>query len=69
MTFGVSQDADQTELLEEFSYKFAYDMQDGLTMTDKHGNSIQLPASQASQVSQPMCCFASLYYLGRMSCI
>jgi hypothetical protein len=50
MSFGVSQDAAQTQLLEEFTYKFSYDMPNTLNVTDRHGNSIELPTSQASQV-------------------
>lgn len=50
MSFGVCQDAAQTELLEEFVYNFTYDMPDSLRMTDKHGNDVQLnTSSQGSQ--------------------
>ncbi len=56
MSFGVCQDAAQTELLEEFVYNFSYDTPDSLRMTDKHGNEVQLNvSSQGSQV-----CMATL---------
>ncbi|CAL8470189.1 g9731 [Coccomyxa elongata] len=52
MSFGVCQDAAQTELLEEFVYNFSYDTPDSLRMTDKHGNEVQLNvSSQGSQTN------------------
>ena len=59
MSFGVSQDAAQTELLEEFIYNFTYDSPNNVNITDNHGNSVQLNISQGSQAS--MICNAEVF--------
>ena len=51
MTFGLSRDKEQTDLVEQFQYKFAYDEADGMTMADSFGTDVVIPLSQSSQVS------------------
>jgi hypothetical protein len=50
MTFGVSRDQAQTELVEQFQYKFAYDA-NGISIADSFGTEITIPPS-SSQVRQ-----------------
>ncbi len=49
MTFGLSRDADQKELIEQFKYNFSYDV-NGVTMADSFGTDVAIPLSQSSQV-------------------
>ncbi|CAK0773434.1 hypothetical protein CVIRNUC_004065 [Coccomyxa viridis] len=48
MTFGLSRDADQKELIEQFKYNFSYDV-NGVTMADSFGTDVAIPLSQSSQ--------------------
>ena len=49
MTFGLCRDKEQTDLVEQFQYKFAYES-DVVTMADSFGTDIAVPLSQSSQV-------------------
>ena len=49
MTFGLCRDKDQTDLVEQFQYKFAYES-DIVTMADSFGTDVAIPLSQSSQV-------------------
>ena len=50
MTFGICRDKDQTDLVEQFQYKFAYES-DMVTMADSFGTDVAIPLSQSSQVT------------------
>ena len=42
MTFGLCRDKDQTDLVEQFQYKFAYES-DMVTMADSFGTDVAIP--------------------------
>ena len=52
MIFGLSRDQAQTELVEQFQYKFAYDA-NGISIADSFGTETAIPLS-SSQVSPCM---------------
>lgn len=71
MSFGVSRDAAQTDLLEEFTFNFSYDNPGTFTMTDQHDNIIATSMSQSSQVSPLVCslsCCVQVVKHGRLPC-
>ena len=55
MTFGLCRDKAQTDLVEQFQYKFAYES-DVVTMADSFGTDVAIPLSQSSQVKQLFLC-------------
>ena len=55
MTFGLCRDKEQTDLVEQFQYKFAYES-DVVTMADSFGTDVAIPISQSSQVKHLVLC-------------
>ena len=59
MTFGLCRDKEQTDLVEQFQYKFAYES-DIVTMADSFGTDVAIPLSQSSQVYHLSLCTISI---------
>lgn len=65
MTFGLCRDKEQTDLVEQFQYKFAYES-DVVTMADSFGTDVAIPLSQSSQVYHLFLCTSSCTGGGRL---